>query len=362
MVFSTKFISGAMSQKFGSFLNGRQGLKTNSLSDPFGGQPSVSGENPKKTVYQYPLDLGGTPNQGHFVMFYVNTQDVGKLRYDESVKTPGGRVIATENGEQQSESTATTSSFMSGPQKRAATVSDTKTDNSPNKIFTYDRAPTTRTNMLIALYMPASVDVTYASTYEGQDIGKVATTVSTVMGADNKGKAFMGEVPSLVREGSQNAAEQFAPGSRTLDFARTGKVISNRMEIMFTGVQHRSFSYTFKFLPKSQEEAKTIREIINIFKFHMLPEVEGNLGKSRNFITPDTFDIEYQWIGGKGQNPYLNKIATCVLENVSVKYGGARFSAHIPDDEGHTPPVESEISFSFKELELITKDHALRGY
>ena len=80
MVFSTKFISGAMSQKFGSFLNGRQGLKTNSLSDPFGGQPSVSGENPKKTVYQYPLDLGGTPNQGHFVMFYVNTQDVGKLR------------------------------------------------------------------------------------------------------------------------------------------------------------------------------------------------------------------------------------------------------------------------------------------
>ena len=73
MVFSTKFISGAMSQKFGSFLNGRQGLKTNSLSDPFGGQPSVSGENPKKTVYQYPLDLGGSPEPEKIVYATYST-------------------------------------------------------------------------------------------------------------------------------------------------------------------------------------------------------------------------------------------------------------------------------------------------
>ena len=32
-------------------------------------------------VFQFPLDLGGTPNQGHFILFYVNTQDVGKLKY-----------------------------------------------------------------------------------------------------------------------------------------------------------------------------------------------------------------------------------------------------------------------------------------
>ena len=34
-----------------------------------------------------------------------------------------------------------------------------------------------------------------------------------------------------------------------------------------------------------------VREIINTFKFHMLPELMGDPGTSRDFVTPDTFDI-----------------------------------------------------------------------
>ena len=88
----------------------------------------------------------------------------------------------------------------------------------------------------------------------------------------------------------------------------------------------------------------------------MLPELEGDPGSSRRFVTPDTFNIEYQWVGGGGkQNSYLNKIATCVLKNMSVKYGGGRYSAHVDDGEGSTPPVESEMTLQFQELEIITK-------
>ena len=29
---------------------------------------------------------------------------------------------------------------------------------------------------------------------------------------------------------------------------------------------------------------------------------------------------------------------------------------YVPDDEGDTPPVESEMSLQFKELEIITKE------
>ena len=51
----------------------------------------------------------------------------------------------------------------------------------------------------------------------------------------------------------------------------------------------------------------------------MLPELEGDPGTSRRFVTPDTFNIEYQWVGGGGkENSYLNKIATCVLKNMSA--------------------------------------------
>ena len=142
---------------------------------------------------------------------------------------------------------------------------------------------------------------------------------------------------------------------------RTGKVTTDRMELIFSMYQ-KSFNYNFKFIPKSMEEIKMVREIINIFKFHMLPEVEGDQGKSRVFVTPDVFDIEYHWVGKGEHNSYLNKVSTCVLENLNVKYGGARYSAHVPDDTGDTPPVESEMSLSFKELEIITKERAKEGF
>ena len=56
----------------------------------------------------------------------------------------------------------------------------------------------------------------------------------------------------------------------------------------------------------------------------MLPEIAGDVTTSRTFITPDVFDIKYMMSDGK-ENEYINKISTCVLENMNVKYGGDRY-------------------------------------
>ena len=370
MVFSTKLFSGGLTNQLGSFLNGRNSLGSQSLGDPFaGGYNSVSGNKSGQRVFQYPLDLGGTPNQGHFILFYVNTQDVGKLKYDNSGQA-SKNLNLQENAEQfarnaintvKNATGTSTSSFMSGSSK-AQQLNPRRTANKPTKIFTHTRAPTTRTDMVIALYMPAQVEVTYNSAYEDKEIGMMGKAVSNVMGAEDKKSAIQGEFEAGAEEGIRNTVDTIASGTKALDFARTGKVTTDRMELIFSGVAKRSFNYNFKFLPKSMEEAKMVREIINIFKFHMLPEVEGDQGKSRVFVTPDVFDIEYHWIGKGDHNTYLNKVSTCVLENLNVKYGGGRYSAHVPDDEGDTPPVESEMSLQFKELEIITKERAKEGF
>ena len=370
MVFSTKLFSGGLTNQLGSFLNGRNSLGSQSLGDPFaGGYNSVSGNKSGQRVFQYPLDLGGTPNQGHFILFYVNTQDVGKLKYDNSGQA-SKNLSLSENAQQiarnatssfKSATGATTSSFMSGSSK-AQQLNPRRSANKPTKIFTHTRAPTTRTDMVIALYMPAQVEVTYNSAYEDKEIGLLGKAASNIIAAENKVQATQSEFEEGAPEAFRNTADTFASGTKALDFARTGKVTTDRMELIFSGVAKRSFSYNFKFLPKSMEEAKMVREIINIFKFHMLPEVEGDQGKSRVFVTPDVFDIEYHWVGKGDHNTYLNKVSTCVLENLNVKYGGGRYSAHVPDDEGDTPPVESEMSLQFKELEIITKERAKEGF
>lgn len=370
MVFSTKLFSSGLTNQLGSFLNGRNSLTSQSLGDPFaGGHNSVSGNKTGQRVFQYPLDLGGTPNQGHFILFYVNTQDVGKLKY-ENAGNASKNLSPLENFEQRAQEKINTfksaagnkfASFMGGGGK-AAQLRPGRSANKPTKIFTHTRAPTTRTDMVIALYMPATVEVTYNSAYEDKEIGLLGKAASNIIAAENKVQATSTEFKEGSPEVARNTADTFASGTKALDFARTGKVTTDRMELIFSGVSKRSFNYNFKFIPKSMEEAKMVREIINIFKFHMLPEVEGDQGKSRVFVTPDVFDIEYHWVGKGEHNSYLNKVSTCVLENLNVKYGGARYSAHIPDDTGDTPPVESEMSLSFKELEIITKERAKEGF
>ena len=102
MAFTAKFFSEGLRNKLGSVLGGRQGLPTDSLKDPFKSPSSVAQNNADKQVLQYPLDIGGSPNQGHFILFYVNTQDAGTLKYHGDVKRGGKKVASFENGEQSS--------------------------------------------------------------------------------------------------------------------------------------------------------------------------------------------------------------------------------------------------------------------
>ena len=60
-------------------------------------------------------------------------------------------------------------------------------------------------------------------------------------------------------------------------------------------------------------------------------------------------------------NEYLHHISTCILENMNVTYGGDRYKTFTANEEG-APPVETNITLNFKELELITKERIHEGY
>ena len=56
-------------------------------------------------------------------------------------------------------------------------------------------------------------------------------------------------------------------------------------------------------------------------------------------------------------NDNLHRIGECVLQNVSVTYGGSRYKTY---EDG--TPIETKLDLSFKELDLITREKALEGY
>ena len=364
-------------------IGGRRGLTTDSLDDPF--SPGIGagddGRNAEVTsILQYPSDLGGVPDQGHFILFFINEQQPGELEHND--KPP--KLSTSENSANSKRradpfagqgntagygSTSGASAIETQNIRKVEEAQKTENKNAGKGIFTLKRAPTKRLSTAIALYMPTTVDVTYNAGYEEKEIGRLAGAGVAAFDAFKGGginaavDAVAKKLPEMVDESIFDAVDGIAPGAKAIMFAKSGKVVSNRMELIFSGVGKRSFSYTFKFLPRSQKESKDVTSIVEKFKYHMLPKVEGDPGSSRTFVTPDTFDIEYRWVGNSNHNPYLNKISTCVLENMSVKYGGSvGYQAFEPDEKGNTPPVETEISLQFKELEIITKARAEQGY
>ena len=105
--------------------------------------------------------------------------------------------------------------------------------------------------------------------------------------------------------------------------------------------------------PKSEQESENIKAIVDMFRFHAMPEFFE--GSERTMVAPSTFDIKY--MHKNGEHTFLNRISTCVLENVSVKYGGDRTQFF-----RNTAPSQTEISLTFKELEIITKERIVDGY
>ena len=58
----------------------------------------------------------------------------------------------------------------------------------------------------------------------------------------------------------------------------------------------------------------------------------------------------------------LYTISECVLKDFSISYGGeGRFKTFDPDESGSPPPVETSISLTFEELELITRERVEDG-
>jgi hypothetical protein len=62
------------------------------------------------------------------------------------------------------------------------------------------------------------------------------------------------------------------PGFGAVVQKEVGTAINPNAEMVFQGVPFRSFQFPFEFAPKNEKEKDSVQKIINLFKFHMMPE------------------------------------------------------------------------------------------
>ena len=335
---------------------------------------------------EYPMDIQSKTDMGHYMMFYVNiANDSAYSRYNSTGKdtaenTKGELVVPKQTvaqsrilsgqgySEKQQGSTpnSTGKSWKPGFQPK---VIERKPHQGTSSEATGQKR-TMRTNDAIILYMPASIVSNYSAAYKntelGADVGQVAGMASK---AD---MSSVGGIVDLIKGGAGIGAHKMERAGLSMVGAALGgdlnaarDKLSNRaqnnfLEATFTGLDFRKFSFSWKFTPKSPEEAKQVQKIIKTFKFHMLPEIKGG-DHGRWFTTPAEFDLFYMFRGD--ENEWINKIQTCILLNMEVNYAPNGYQTFRPiEGRNGAPPTEIDMKLDFQETKLITKEDVNQGF
>ena len=348
---------------------------------------------------QYPRDLTTNGGIGHYMLFYVNVQDKTKYVYEGgSGQTVGGvtevpgKTYTIRRGPQAGQTYTTPSRFVAGGSNESANYFNsakgrgakgsqltqdvqllTKERKQPSSGMSSYRKTTTRITDSVAIYLPPNVQDTTTAAYTGAATGVVGAAAAGAfgvlesMGKKDYEKAATGLVDAakaIVGESAIKAATEIteaisgAEGTRGLINKAFGQADNPYMEVLFDAMQLRTFTYNFTFAPKNREETEDVQKIIQLFRFHMAPELKG---AANRFLTlPSEFDIHYMYQAQDGQaseNDYYNKIATCVCTAVDTNY--------TPDGvksfEGGAP-TKITMNLSFQETELLTKDKINEGF
>jgi hypothetical protein len=209
----------------------------------------------------------------------------------------------------------------------------------------------------IILYTPPQVKTTYAANYDQAETGMAAG----FMGVKSFGdilKAGVGGGGVLGLE-ALNMVTAIIPGAgdaKAVFTKTTGRAINPNIEMVFKSVPMREFTFTYEFAPRNHKELDSITKIINLFKFHMQPE----LGLTNFFVVPSEFQITYMYL--ENRNSYIPKISRCVLKNLELDQSPEGvFTTFAADDKG-AAPVLSKMTLTFAETEIMTKQKIAEGF
>ena len=128
----------------------------------------------------------------------------------------------------------------------------------------------------------------------------------------------------------------------------TGQILNSNLELLFKGVNLRSFPFSVTFSPRNFEEAIRVKTIIRYLKQTMAPKTGVEGGGTGIFLkSPDVFSLRYLHKGA--DHPFLNSFKLCALTGLNVNYTNA--GTYASYDQG--TPVNIRMNMTFKELNPI---------
>lgn len=335
----------------------------------------------ESTTFQYPLSVGdvGNEEQPHSVCFYINARE--NSRVVGETDTTLAPVDTTAENRRTAEENASIGNIVSravGAVGGFKVVGAVATGGSPllkligaglGVYVTAELAESVietvskvRTLGAIELYVAAPPVAQYSADWENKELGALAGLAGNP--ALDQGVTFdsiLKTAGPLVARSAIKAAANL-PGSlgiggelgTSIDLA-SSKVANPYKEQLFSNMGFRQFAFNYKFNPRNKQEYSNVQRIIQLFKYHMHPEVSP----SKLFLEyPSEFEIEYHYKGK--ENPHVSKISSCALTDVKITYGNQDAFTTIKGENG--APAEINMQLAFTELETLTNERIADGY
>ena len=351
-------------------------------------------------TFSYPLDVQTNYQNGHYMLFYVNVQDKSKYTYKgyDDAHFSTAMIKGNSRNEARYEklqglkrkvyNTDDASGAGLGDSSVQVKVRDKKKyfgERARDYVDNYVSVPqkdlnkkgvssnfnnTRRITDSVSLYLPPNVEETTSAKYEESATGIAGFLVSAFgkkelagMDAAQLTRKLGGGLEGIAKDMTFRAiglAGELvgAEGVEALAKKAFGEASNPYMEVLFDQMQLRTFTYNFQFAPRNEDEAFMVQSIIQLFRFHMAPELRPNV--NRYVGLPSQFDIHYMFLSKDGvasENNYYNKIATCVLQDCKVNYTPNGVKSF--EDGG---PTQTTMTLTFKEIELLTKDKIAQGF
>ena len=211
----------------------------------------------------------------------------------------------------------------------------------------------------IFLPIPMSLKTNYGVSYKDFNLtdevigvgssvlGQIGTTISKAV------SGFAGKRKADVLTSAGSFLGGVVPVILKAGLMYNGMAINPHTELLFEGIKFRDFDFSYKLIARSKKESDSIKELVNLFRFHMHP---GLAAESLLFKFPSDFDIAFYYIDKSGkavENTYLSFIMTSVLKDVSVNYSGNNNYVSFKDTYA---PVDIDLTLKFQEKQILTKE------
>ena len=138
----------------------------------------------------------------------------------------------------------------------------------------------------------------------------------------------------------------------------TGQILNSNLELLFQGVNLRSFPYSITFSPRSPKESDVVKAIIRSLKMSMAPKAGEYNGSAQGIFLQSPYLFQLKYLKDGEEHPFLNKMKLTALTGMNVNYTNAGTYASYEDGT----PVNIRMDLTFKEINPIYFEDYLPGH